>query len=100
MRNWKKIFGFVLFVTVGLFLIETLLVGISGPECRCFDGSALETECMAACILTGGCDGFKVRVPGYCPAEDLCCYRVTNYCLNGGKVTGYSCIGCYQCEGT
>lgn len=98
MRDWKKILGFVLFVAVGLLLIETLLVGIPGPNCNCFDGSVLEYECAAACIFDGGCEGFRVYFPGYCPDEDQCCTTVKNYCLNGDKVSGHSCTGCFECE--
>lgn len=98
MTNWKKIGLFVILVTMGLFLIETLLVGLPGPKCDCFDGSALQEECEAVCTYSGGCLYISIWFPGYCAEEYLCCTLITNYCENG-KIRGFSCVGCFfDCE--
>jgi hypothetical protein len=106
MKRLKIVSLFIITVFVGLYLINELLIGLPGTECRCADDLVMQQECEAACENAQGCDFYHKHSPGSCYYPSTCVSYVANYCneetgnhsrvIVGGYHYAYHC---WECNG-
>lgn len=78
--NKRTIILFVLVVSLGIFLIDSLMFGLEEDSCTCIDSEALWMECEGACFAYGGCDVPWYETEGECCGIMTCEHKVINWC--------------------
>jgi hypothetical protein len=100
MKNLTKIVLFVLFVTVGIVLINNSLTAAT-KHCNCVEEIALEQTCETECALAGTECLYVYWTYSGCQYH-TCVTIWQMICLNGAKGYIYSekdnCTDCYDIQ--